>query len=48
MLLPPVPCSKGAWEGVTPAEASAPKRDGSERIITQDEAFMTHLQEVRS
>lgn len=42
----PVLCSKGSWEGVTPAEASALKRDGAERIITQDEAFMTHLQEV--
>lgn len=40
--------SKGSWEGVTPAEASALKRDGAERIVTQDEAFMMHLQEVGS
>lgn len=40
--------SKGSWEGVTPAEASALKRDGAERIVTQDEAFMMHLQEVKA
>ncbi|KAL4420270.1 hypothetical protein ABPG77_005610 [Micractinium sp. CCAP 211/92] len=39
--------SKGSWEGVTPAEASALKRDTTERIVTQDEAFMSFLQEVK-
>lgn len=39
-------CSKGSWEGVTPAEASALKRDTTERIVTQDEAFMSFLQEA--
>lgn len=42
------PCSKGSWEGVTPAEASALKREAgaTERIVTQDEVFMSYLQEV--
>jgi hypothetical protein len=39
--------SKGSWEGVTPAEASALKRDASVRIVTQDERFLAHLAEVR-
>ena len=38
--------SKGSWEGMTPAEASALKRDAAARIISQDEAFMTYLGEV--
>lgn len=50
-LLPPPPpprscCSKGSWEGVTPAEASALKRDAAARIVTQDEVFMSFLQEA--
>lgn len=39
--------SKGSWEGVTPAEASALKRDAAARIVTQDEVFMSFLQEVK-
>ncbi|PSC68755.1 oxysterol-binding -related 1D isoform X1 [Micractinium conductrix] len=39
--------SKGSWEGVTPAEASALKRDTSVRIVTQDEVFISFLQEVK-
>ena len=38
--------SKGSWEGMTPAEASALKRDTAARILSQDEAFMTYLGEV--
>jgi hypothetical protein len=39
--------SKGSWEGMTPAEASALKRDAAARIVAQDEQFMAHLLEVR-
>lgn len=31
---------------MTPAEASALKRDAAARIVTQDEAFMSFLQEA--
>lgn len=33
---------------MTPAEASALKRDASARILTGDERFLAHLAEVRS
>lgn len=39
--------SKGSWEGMTPAEASALKRDAAARIVAQDEQFMAHLLEVK-
>ncbi|EFN52750.1 hypothetical protein CHLNCDRAFT_138340 [Chlorella variabilis] len=38
---------KGSWEGMTPAEASALKRDAGASIVSQDERFMARLQEVK-
>lgn len=40
--------SKGSWEGMTPTEASALKRDQAERIVAQDEVFIAFLQEVKA
>lgn len=39
--------SKGAWEGMTPGEAGALRRAGSDRVVNQDEDFLSMLTQVR-
>ena len=39
--------SKGAWEGVTPVEAGALRRAGSDRVRSQDDSFLAQLEQAR-